>query len=61
MDLGQHATFIWASYGIFVVVLAALILWLMADGKRQTRALADLEARGVKRGAQRTPSDGTKA
>ncbi len=54
MDLGPHAPFIWASYGIFTVVLAALIAWLLMDGKRQATALADLEARGVKRASQRT-------
>ena len=49
MDLGPHAAFILASYGTFVFVLAALILWLFADAKRQSEALAALEARGVKR------------
>jgi heme exporter protein D len=52
MDLGPHAAFIWASYGAFIIVLAALIGWLLADGKRQTDALAALEARGVKRRSQ---------
>ena len=55
MDLGPHAAFIWASYTVFAVVLAALMAWLWADGKRQISALAALEARGVKR---RTSSPG---
>lgn len=50
MDLGPHAGFILASYGATVAVVAGLLSWLVFDGKRQVRALADLEARGVKRG-----------
>ena len=49
MDLGPFAGFIWTSYGIAALVIAALIAWLVLDGKRQARALADLEARGIKR------------
>lgn len=49
MDLGPHASFILASYAAVVVVLGALIVWLILDGRRQSRALADLEARGVSR------------
>lgn len=53
MDLGPHATFIVASYVIYFAVLAALIVWLVYDGYRQVKALADLEARGVKRRSSR--------
>lgn len=52
MDLGPHAGFIWASYAAVVAVVGGLIAWLAFDGKRQARALADLEARGVKRRSQ---------
>jgi len=48
-DLGKHAVFIWSSYAIVVVVLTALIVWLISDGGRLKRRLADLEARGVRR------------
>jgi heme exporter protein D len=48
-DLGKHAVFIWSSYGVVVVVLAGLIAWLISDGARLRRRLADLEARGVRR------------
>lgn len=54
MDLGPHATFIWASYGIVAAVVSALIVWLLADGRRQRRALSDLEARGVRRRSAET-------
>ncbi len=49
MDLGPHAAFIWASYGVMTLVLAALIAWLVADGRLQQRRLDQLEARGVRR------------
>jgi heme exporter protein D len=48
-DLGPHAAFIWASYAAVVVVLAGLIGWLAADGRKQQRLLADLESRGGRR------------
>jgi heme exporter protein D len=54
MDLGPHAAFIWASYVIYGGVLAALILWLVWDGSRLKAKLAELEARGVPRRAQRS-------
>ena len=49
MDLGPHAAFIWASYAAVTLVVAGLILWLLADGRRQIGALQDLEKRGIKR------------
>lgn len=49
MELGPHAVFIVASYAGAAIVLAALIAWLVLDGRRQQRMLADLEARGVVR------------
>jgi heme exporter protein D len=49
MDLGPHAGFIWASYAAAAAVVAALIVWLVLDGRRQQRLVDDLEARGVRR------------
>ncbi len=49
MDLGTHASFIWAAYAITALVIAALVLMLLADGQRQRSALKDLDSRGVKR------------
>ena len=49
MDLGPNAAFVWAAYAAFARVIAALLLWLFADGKRQQRRLKELEARGVTR------------
>lgn len=49
MDLGPHASFIWASYAAITLVISGLFTWLLFDGRRQRKALADLEARGVTR------------
>ncbi len=49
MDLGPHADFILASYGVVALVLAALTAWLIYDGARQKRLLENLEARGARR------------
>jgi heme exporter protein D len=52
MDLGPHAAFIWAAYGAVALVLAALGLWLLLDGRRQRQLIEELEARGVRRRSQ---------
>ena len=49
MDLGSHASFIWAAYAVTAFVIAALVGWLLTDGQRQRAALKELDARGVKR------------
>lgn len=57
MDLGPHAAFIWAAYAAEAVVLAALVGWLIFDGRRQKQQLADLERRGVTRRGAATAKD----
>jgi heme exporter protein D len=52
LDLGPHAGFIETAYAIAIVILAALILWIVADHRRQARRLADLEADGKSRRAE---------
>ena len=47
--LGEHAWFIVASYAFVALILAGLIGATLRDGARQRRALADLEARGIRR------------
>jgi heme exporter protein D len=46
MDLGPHAAYIWSAYGVVAVTLAALIGWLVTDGRRQQCLIEDIEARG---------------
>jgi heme exporter protein D len=49
MALGPHAGFIVAAYLVTALVVLGLIVWVIADRRAQTRALADLDARGVRR------------
>jgi heme exporter protein D len=55
MDLGPHAVFIVAAYAVTALVIGALILRAWIDHRAQVRALAELEARGVKRRSQEGP------
>ena len=58
IDLGNHAGFILAAYGLAAVVVAALFVWVVVDGRAQRRRLADLEARGIHRRSDRTSPGG---
>lgn len=49
MDLGPHASFIWTAYGLSAAVVSALVLRAVLDERRQRRALARLEAQGIRR------------
>ncbi|MGF1650092.1 MAG: heme exporter protein CcmD [Hyphomicrobiaceae bacterium] len=57
LDLGRHAVFIWASYAAVVAVLAALVAWLILDGRRLERLRRDLEAKGIRRRSESDPTD----
>jgi heme exporter protein D len=61
MDLGPHAAFIWAAYAVVGVVLAALVAWLVLDGRRQQHLVDELEARGIRRRSRRNgaPNQGS--
>jgi heme exporter protein D len=54
MDLGPHADFIVGAYAFATLVVAGMIGWVVADHRRQTRRLADLEARGLTRRSERS-------
>jgi len=56
MDLGPHAAYIWVAYLVTGVGLAALVVWLLYDGRRQQRLIDELEARGVRRRSDRPRS-----
>jgi heme exporter protein D len=48
-DLGPHAAFIWAAYAVTVIAVAALVLLVVQDDRRQRQLLADLERQGIRR------------
>lgn len=56
MDLGPHAIFIWLCYAAVAVVVAAMVIGLWLDGRRQARDLALLEQQGL----ARTSATGTR-
>jgi heme exporter protein D len=56
MDLGPHAAYIWASYGIVALALGLLAAWLVWDGRHQQRLIDELDARGVRRRSDRSGS-----
>jgi heme exporter protein D len=54
MNLGPHAAFIIAAYGVAALVVGALIAWIALDHRAQKRRLGVLEARGVTRRSDRS-------
>jgi heme exporter protein D len=58
MDLGPHGVFIVMAYGATAVILAGLFLHAALDYRAQVRALARLEARGVRRRSELSQDPG---
>jgi heme exporter protein D len=56
MDLGPHASFIVAAYGVATAVVLTLIAWVIVDYRAQCRLLAELERRGISRKSFSHPS-----
>lgn len=54
---GGHAGFILAAYAVTVLVILGLVLRAILDQRQQGRALAALEARGVRRRSAPRPSE----
>ncbi len=52
MNLGPHAAFIVSAYGIAIIIVAVLILWVMLDRRRLQRTIAELEGKGITRRSQ---------
>ena len=48
-EVATHAGFIVAAYLATAVVLAAMVFWILLDGRSLRRKLAELEARGIRR------------
>jgi heme exporter protein D len=57
MSLGPYATFIVTSYLAAGIVIAILIGWLVLDFRNQTRALRELENKGVTRRSGRSATE----
>ena len=55
MDLGPHAVFIVMAYAATGLIVAGLIVRAALDYRAQTRALARLEARGLRRRSDSSP------
>jgi heme exporter protein D len=48
-DLGPHAGFILAAYGVTLIAVSALVLAIVADDRHQRHVLAALEKKGIRR------------
>ena len=49
LDLGPHAAFIFATYGVTFVAVATLALFIVEDDRKQRRLIAELERKGIRR------------
>ena len=49
INLGPHADFILAAYGVTLLVVLVLIAWVALDYRSQRRRVAELESQGVTR------------
>jgi heme exporter protein D len=57
MNLGPHAAFIVTAYAAAAVIVGGMMAWVALDRRQLTRALDELEARGVTRRSQRAGED----
>jgi heme exporter protein D len=56
--LGPYAAFIVTAYAAAIAIVACLIAWIALDRRHLERAIADMEAHGMSRRAQRRPGEG---
>ncbi|WAJ29610.1 heme exporter protein CcmD [Antarcticirhabdus aurantiaca] len=54
----DYFAFVAAAYGATAIVLLALFAWIRLDARAQRRALAALEARGLRRRSSGAPPAG---
>ena len=57
MSLGPYASFIVTSYALVAVVVLLLIVWIVADYRRQQARLKEIEASGITRRSCRSAAD----
>jgi heme exporter protein CcmD len=48
-DPASEIYFVWAAYIASTVIMAATILYTLYESRSQKKALADLEAKGIRR------------
>jgi heme exporter protein D len=48
----DHFWFIAGAYGVSALVMAALVAWVVLDGRSLARRLKALDARGIRRRSQ---------
>ena len=51
--MSAHAAYVAAAYGATALALGGLIGWLLLDQRAQRKALAQLEASGIRRRSDR--------
>jgi len=59
LDLGPHASFIIAAYGVTVLAVGALVVATVEDDRKQRRTLAELERKGIRRRSAAKPTPPT--
>ncbi|MFB9268921.1 heme exporter protein CcmD [Bradyrhizobium erythrophlei] len=57
MSLGPYASFIVTCYVLVAVVVLLLIVWIIADYRRQQARLREIEASGMTRRSGRSATD----
>ncbi|MCC8983976.1 heme exporter protein CcmD [Bradyrhizobium acaciae] len=57
MSLGPYTSFIVTSYALVAAVVLWLIVWIIADYRRQQARLKEIEASGVTRRSGRSAAD----
>lgn len=55
---GPYGFYIAASYLLAALAIGGLVAWIAADRRALSRAMAELEARGVRRRSDRAPGEG---
>jgi heme exporter protein D len=51
--MSTHAWYVAAAYGVTIVVIGALAIWILAEQRARKRELVQLEAAGIRRRSDR--------
>lgn len=51
----NHDAFVFAAYGLSLIGIAGLALWIFADRRARQRELAQLESAGIRRRSAEAP------